>query len=92
MTQVLSVSANTAAFAMEAMKPSRRVSTRDQVQDAKQDTERNEERVRGGSPEETTALIPATPMSLDLALHHGQQPLTDHRAVENAYRENSENE
>lgn len=89
MSQVVSVSATTAAFAMEALKPSRRVSTKDQVQDAKNDAERNEERLNGGSADQTTALIPASSLSLDLDFHQGQHPAIARKDVEDAYRENS---
>jgi hypothetical protein len=89
MTQVLSISANTAAMAIEALKPGRRLSPKDQAADIKADAERNARRAQNaGEPGDIELMIPATTVSLDL-LNAGQQPhqqVTYHH-VQSAYRD-----
>lgn len=65
MVEILSVSAVTAAYAMDAAKPARRISALDKVRDAKLEAERNEVRKTGGSLDDIPALIPAVTVSLD---------------------------
>jgi hypothetical protein len=74
MTLLVTISANTAAIAMEALRPGRRVSTKDQVADTKADADRNARRAaNAGDPGDAELMIPATTVSLDL-LTTGQQP------------------
>jgi hypothetical protein len=74
MTLVLSISANTAATAIEAIKNPRRLSTKDQVADIKADAERNVRRAaNAGDPGGVGIAIPPATISLDL-LGADQQP------------------
>lgn len=74
MTLLVTISANTAALAMEALRPGRRVSTKDQVADMKADAERNARRAENaGDPGDVDFLIPPTTVSIDL-LTTGDQP------------------
>ncbi|MCO5733869.1 hypothetical protein [Rhizobium sp. SSA_523] len=90
MTQVLSVSAFTAAYAMEAAKPARRVSTADQVKDARIEAEKNEIRKAGADAADVAGLIPAVALALDVSDSRNgatqQQHMTP-RQAEDAYRE-----
>lgn len=74
MTQLVTISANTAAIAIEALRPGRRISTKDQVADNKTDADRNARRAENaGDPGDEDFMIPATTVSLDL-LTTGEQP------------------
>lgn len=88
MTLVLSVSANTAAYASEAMKPSRRLSVKDQVEDVRVSAERHALRAATGDPT-IEQLIPAAAVGLDL-LSPEQQPQQQNTTLaqaQAAYRE-----
>lgn len=89
MTQVVSVSANTAAYAMEAAKPARRLSTADQVKDTRISSERNEVRKAGADTDDVAGLIPAVPLSLDVTSSQQRPPQhqMSPRQAEDAYRE-----
>jgi hypothetical protein len=90
MTQVLSVSATTAAYAMDAAKPARRVATVDRVKDARVEAERNETRRAGTESDAAAGLIPAVTLALDLTaggLGGQQQRHTSLRHAESAYKE-----
>ena len=65
MTLVVSVSANTAAYAADALKPARRLSAKDEAQDARVIAERNAIRNRTGDPT-VDQLIPASSVDFDL--------------------------
>ncbi len=74
MTLLVTISANTAALAMESLRPGRRVSTKDQVTDMKADAERNARRAENaGDPGDVDFLIPPTTVSIDL-LTTGDRP------------------
>ncbi|WP_117191072.1 hypothetical protein [Rhizobium terrae] len=89
MTLVVSISANTAAIAMEALRPGRRISPKDQAADMKADADRNTRRAENaGDPGDVDLMIPAASVSLDL-LGAGQAPrqqTTFHQA-QSAYRD-----
>jgi hypothetical protein len=65
MTLVVSVSANTAAYAADALKPARRLSAKDEAQDARVIADRNALRDRTGDPS-VDQLIPASSVDFDL--------------------------
>ena len=74
MTQLISISANTAAIAIEALRPGRRLSTKDQVADIKADADRNARRAENaGDPGDVELMVPPTTVSIDL-LNTGEQP------------------
>ncbi|MGK9051022.1 hypothetical protein QTA58_20300 [Neorhizobium sp. CSC1952] len=74
MTLVVSISANTAAMAIEALKPGRRISAKDHVADIKADADRNARRAENAAePGDVERMSPAPTVSLDL-LATGQQP------------------
>jgi hypothetical protein len=72
MTLVLSISANTAAYASDAMKPARRLSVKDRAEDIRLAADRNALRAETGDPT-IEQLIPASAVGLDL-LSPEQQP------------------
>ncbi len=82
MTLVLSVSANTAAYASDAMKPARRLSLKDQVEDIRLSADRNALRAETGDPT-IDQLIPAAAVGLDL-LSPEQQPQQQHTTLAQA--------
>lgn len=89
MTLVLSISANTAAIAIEALKPGRRISPKDQAADIKADAERNARRAENASdPGDIRLMVPAPTVSLDM-LDAGQQPRqqVSINHVQSAYRD-----
>ncbi|CAD7046009.1 hypothetical protein REJC140_04035 [Pseudorhizobium endolithicum] len=65
MTLVVSVSANTAAYAADALKPARRLSAKDEAQDMRITADRNMQRDRTGHPT-VEQLIPASAVDFDL--------------------------
>jgi len=91
MTQVLSVSANTAAYALEAVKPSQRVPRRSEVEEAIHELARKAEnsddfQLRGMM---TVIKPPALTLYFLIASSQRQEPqATLEQAVE-AYEENS---
>jgi len=93
MTQVLSVSANTAAYALEAVKPSQRVSRRSEVEEAIHELARKAEQ---GDDFQLRALLTAIkPPALTLyfltsASHRNARQTTLDQAVQ-AYEENQSN-
>ncbi|MCJ8520598.1 hypothetical protein ABID21_003518 [Pseudorhizobium tarimense] len=72
MTLVLSVSANTAAYAAEALKPARRLSAKAQAEDIRLTADRGALRAETGDAT-VDQLIPAAAVNLDL-LSPEQQP------------------
>ena len=88
MTLVGSVSANTAAYAADAIRQPRRISAKDHVADTKADAERNARRAENVSDPATPGLVPPAAVSIDV-LSSGRQPQqqTTLRQVEAAYRE-----
>ncbi|CDZ59563.1 hypothetical protein [Neorhizobium galegae] len=89
MTLLVSISASTAALAIEALKPGRRISAKDQVKDIKADSDRNQRRAENaGDPGDTEFMIPATTVSLDM-LTADQKPRQQvtFSQVESAYRD-----
>jgi hypothetical protein len=88
MTLLVSISANTAATAIEALKPGRRLSTKDKVLEAKGETDRNARRAENaGDPGDTEFMLPPTNVSLDLLTtgQHSRQQATLDQA-QSAYR------
>ena len=65
MTLVVSVSANTAAYAADALKPARRLSAKDQAQDAREIADRNRLRDKTGDTV-IDQLVQASAVDLDL--------------------------
>lgn len=88
MTQLVTVSATTAALNMELLKVPRRISVKDQVADIKADADRNARRAENADPDATDAMLPPASISLDL-MESGQQPHQQAtiREAEAAYRE-----
>jgi hypothetical protein len=87
MTQVVSVSATTAAYVADTMKPARRVSTADAVKDARAETERNDRRAKGEDADDIKGLIPTLAMSLDLTSGQQHHQHITRKEAEDAYRE-----
>jgi hypothetical protein len=89
MTQIVAISANTAAMNIEALRTPRRISVKDQVQDVKADAEKNAKRAENVSdPHALDAMVPAVTIGLEL-MTTGRQP-QQHipvRQVEAAYRD-----
>ena len=89
MTLVVSISAYTAAMAIEALKPGRRISPKHQAADIKADAERNTRRAENAEePGDVQLMLPAATISLDL-LDAGQQPRqhVTYDQVQSAYRD-----
>ncbi len=89
MTQVVSVSAFTAAYAMEAAKPARRVATADQVKDTRVNADRNELHKAGTDADDANSIIPAAPLAMDVTAGRQRPPQQQMspRQAEDAYRE-----
>ncbi|MBD9387813.1 hypothetical protein HGO37_00295 [Rhizobium sp. CG4] len=89
MTQVLSISANTAAYAMEALKPAQREPKKTVVEEAIHALAR---RVEQGSDQQLRALINVVkPPSLALYFltsSHHQNPQATYEQVQEAYEDN----
>lgn len=92
MTQLVTVSATTAALNIELLKVPRRISVKDQVADIKADADRNARRADNSDPDATDTMLPPASVSLDLMLESGQQPhqQATMREAEAAYREMEE--
>ncbi len=89
MTQIVTISAYTAALNIEALRTPRRVSVKDRVQDVKADADRNVKRAENVSdPDALDATVPAMNVALDFLTSdqqaHQQVPLRD---VQAAYRD-----
>jgi hypothetical protein len=91
MTQLVTVSATTAALNIELLKVPRRISVKDQVADIKADADRNARRAENADPDATDTMLPPATVSLDL-MESGQQPHQQAtiREAEAAYREMEE--
>jgi hypothetical protein len=87
MTQLVTVSASTAALNIELLKIPRRISVKDQVADIKADADRNARRAENSDPDAPDTMLPPTTVSLDL-MESGQQPHQQAtiREAEAAYR------
>lgn len=89
MTQIVTISANTAALNIEALRTPRRVSVKDQVADVKADADRNAKALENVSdPEAVDAMVPAIKVGIDV-LTTGKQPQQQYtlQQVEAAYRD-----
>lgn len=89
MTQIVTISANTAALNIEALRTPRRVSVKDQVADVKADADRNAKALENVSdPEAIDNMIPAIKVGIDV-LTTGKQPRQQYslQQVEAAYRD-----
>ncbi|GGF83784.1 MULTISPECIES: hypothetical protein [Rhizobiaceae] len=89
MTQIVTISANTAALNIEALRTPRRVSVKDQVADVKADADRNAKALENVSdPEAIDNMIPAIKVGIDV-LTTGKQPQQQYslQQVEAAYRD-----
>lgn len=74
MTLVVTISANTAALNIEALKYGRRISNKDQAADIKADADRNARRAENaGDPGDAEFVVPAPAVSIDL-MTADQQP------------------
>lgn len=93
MTQVLSVSANTAAYALEAVKPSQRVARRSEIEEAIHELARkaeqgNDFRLRGLL---TAIKPPALTLYFLTTASERQEPQATLEQVVHAYEENETN-
>lgn len=89
MTQIVTISASTAALNIEALRTPRRVSVKDQVADVKADADLNARaRENVSDPEAVDAMIPAIKVGIDVLTtgKHPQQQYTLQQ-VEAAYRD-----
>lgn len=89
MTQIVTISASTAALNIEALRTPRRVSVKDQVADVKADADLNARaRENVSDPEAVDAMIPAIKVGIDV-LTTGKQPQQQYtlQQVEAAYRD-----
>ena len=89
MTQIVTISASTAALNIEALRTPRRVSVKDQVADVKADSDLNAKaRENVSDPEAVDAMIPAIKVGIDV-LTTGKQPQQQYslQQVEAAYRD-----
>ena len=89
MTQIVTISASTAALNIEALRTPRRISVKDQVADVKADTDRNAKaRENVGDADAVDAMVPAIKVSIDV-LTTGKQPQQQYtmQQVEAAYRD-----
>ncbi|MBP2549464.1 hypothetical protein J2858_002387 [Neorhizobium galegae] len=87
MTQVPSVSAITAAYAMDAARPARRVATVDQVKEQRMVAEKERRRVEGADATDIAALLPAVPLAFDMTDSHQQQQQASLKQARDAYEE-----
>jgi hypothetical protein len=87
MTQVVSVSAITASYAMDAARPARRVATTDQVKDQRVVTEKEQRRVDGTDPADISGIIPAVPLAFDVTTSQQQRQHTSLKQARDAYEE-----
>jgi hypothetical protein len=89
MTQIVTISASTAALNIEALRTPRRISVKDQVADVKADADLNAKaRENVSDPEAVDAMIPAIKVGIDV-LTTGKQPQQQYtlQQVEAAYRD-----
>jgi hypothetical protein len=90
MTQIVAISANTAAMNIEVLRTPRRISVKDQVQDVKADADKNAKRAENVSePSALGSTVPAVTIGLELMTTGGRQPqqhVPVHQ-VEAAYRD-----
>jgi len=92
MVQILSISANTAAMAIEALKHPRRISAKDQAKEIKAVTDRNARRLENASDSSVHGLVPALAVSIDVT-SSGYQPNRQQAPLKQvlaAYREVAE--
>ena len=89
MTQIVTISASTAALNIEALRTPRRVSVKDRVADVKADSDMNAKaRENVSDPEAVDAMIPAIKVGIDV-LTTGKQPQQQDtlQQVQAAYRD-----
>ena len=89
MTQIVTISASTAALNIEALRTPRRVSVKDRVADVKADSDMNAKaRENVSDPEAVDAMIPAIKVGIDV-LTTGKQPQQQYtlQQVQAAYRD-----
>lgn len=89
MTQIVTISASTAALNIEALRTPRRVSVKDQVADVKADSDLNAKaRENVSDPEAIDSMVPAIKVSIDV-LTTGKQPQQQYtlQQVQAAYRD-----
>jgi hypothetical protein len=89
MTQIVTISANTAALNIETLRAPRRVSVKDQVRDVKADADQNLKRAENvGDPQAVDNMVPSAMVGLDfLATGQRQHQQLSMRQVEAAYRD-----
>lgn len=89
MTQIGSISANTAALNIETLRTPRRISVKDQVRDVKADADQNAKRAENvGEPQAVGPMAPAVTIGISF-MATGQQPQQHYlmQQVERAYRD-----
>jgi len=87
MTLVHTISANTAAYAADAIRQPRRISSKAQAEDVRLDADRGALRAETGDPA-VDQLIPAAAVSLDLlSPHNHPQKHTTLAQAQAAYRD-----
>lgn len=89
MTQIVTISASTAALNIEALRTPRRISVKDQVADVKADSDLNAKaRENVSDPEAVDAMVPAIKVGIDV-LTTGKQPQQHYtlQQVQAAYRD-----
>lgn len=89
MTQIVTISASTAALNIEALRTPRRVSVKDRVADVKADSDMNAKaRENVSDPEAVDAMIPAIKVGIDV-LTTEKQPQQQYtlQQVQAAYRD-----
>lgn len=74
MTQLVSISASTAALAFESLRIPQRVATGTAARDARKLAERQLNRSSGDDPDETANIIQSTEVALDLMTKGFRQP------------------
>jgi hypothetical protein len=89
MTQIVTISANTAALNIETLRAPRRVSVKDQVRDVKADADQNLKRAENvGDPLAVGPMAPAVSVGISF-MAADQQPPQQYlmQQVERAYRD-----
>ncbi|MBX4954401.1 hypothetical protein [Rhizobium lentis] len=87
MTQLLSISANTAAIAFESLRIPQRVATSTAARDAKRIADRQLNDGTSDQAEEPSSIIQSTEVALDLMAKGNQQPQAGLRQALQSYED-----
>ncbi|MBB4572946.1 hypothetical protein PYR71_25665 [Rhizobium sp. MC63] len=87
MTQLLSISANTAAVAFESLRIPQRVATSTAARDAKRIADRQLKAENPDQAEEPSSIIQSTEVALDLMTKGNRQPQTGLRQALQSYED-----